>query len=69
MVTALSTGGGPADTPASHQGKIVYAGDHQVDHDQEERVPPIEERAPPGAGWCARGVLTDLACTLLLSTF
>ena len=43
-------GGGPVDNPASHWGKVVYAGDRQVDHDQEEHVPPIEERAPPGTG-------------------
>ena len=43
-------GGGPVNNPASHWGEVVYTGDRQVDHDQEERVPPIEERVLPGAG-------------------
>ena len=38
----LIPGGGPVDNPASHWGKVVYNGDGQVDHDQEERVLPIE---------------------------
>ena len=62
-------GGGPADDPASHWGEVVYAGNHQVDHDQEECVPPIEELAPPGAGPHTCGALTDLAHALLLCMF
>ena len=43
-------GGGPADKPASHWGEVIYAGDRQVNHDQEERMPPVEECAPPDVG-------------------
>ena len=59
-------GGGPADNPTSHWGKVVYAGDRQVNHNQEERVSPVEELAPPDAGRCSLGVPTDFARTLLL---
>ena len=43
-------GGGPANNPTSHWGEVVYTGNRQVNHDQEERVPPVEEHAPPEAG-------------------
>ena len=59
-------GGGPADNPTSHWAKIVHAGDCQVNHDQGERVPPVEELDPPGVGWSVLGMSTDLACALLL---
>ena len=58
----------PADNPASHPGEVVYAGDRQVNHDQEECVPPIEGHAPPGMGRHAHGAPTDLTRTLLLCT-
>ena len=47
-------GGRPGDNPASHRGEVVYAGDHQVNCKHDERVPPREERAPPGASRHAR---------------
>ena len=59
-------GGGPADSLASHWGKVVYPGNHQVNHDQDERVPPVEECTPPGAGWHTRCVPTNLVRALLL---
>ena len=61
-------GGGPADNPASHRGGVVYTGDHQVDHDQEEHVPPIEEHAPPSMGWRMCCTPTNLTRALLLCT-
>ena len=54
------------DNPTSHWGDVIHAGNHQVNHDQDERVPPVEELAPPDAGRCTLGVPTDLAHTLLL---
>ena len=54
------------DNPTSHWGKVVYAGDCQVNHNQEERILPVEKLAPPGTGWRALGAQTDLACALIL---
>ena len=59
-------GGGPADNPTSHWGKVVHAGNHQVNHDQGEHVPPVEELDPPAAGRCMLGAPTDLARALRL---
>ena len=58
--------GGPADDPTSHRGKLVYTGSRQVNHDQEERDPPVKERALPSMGQFARGAPTKLARVLLL---
>ena len=61
------------DNPASHRGEVIYAADHHVDCNHEERVPPIEERippieecTPPSTGRRALGTLTNLPRTLLL---
>ena len=61
-------GRGPADNPASHRGEVIYTGDCQINHNQEERIPPVEECAPPGACQRTRGVRTSIARTLLLCT-
>ena len=53
-------GGGPVDNPVSYWGKVVHIGDYQVNHGQEERVPPREGRAPPGACSCMQ--CTDQPC-------
>ena len=58
--------GGPADGPTSHQGELIYAGHCQVNHDQDERNPPVEEHALPVAGRRALGMLTKFARVLLL---
>ena len=57
---------GPADGPISHQGELVYAGHCQVNHDQEEHDPPVEERAQPAVGRRTCGALTKLTRILLL---
>ena len=54
------------DDPTSHRGELIYTGSRQVNHDQEERDPPVEERARPAVGWRAFGASTKLACVLLL---
>ena len=61
-------GGGPADNPANHRVEVVYAGDYQANCNQDECVPPLEECTPPGVGWRACCVPTNLACALLLCT-
>ena len=58
-------GGGPVDNPASHRGEVVYAGDHQVNHDHDERVPPGEECALPGACQRPLGAPTNLSRALV----
>ena len=58
--------GGPADHPASYGGELIHAGRDQVDQHQDERDPPVEERARPAARRHARGALAELACVLLL---
>ena len=62
-------GGGPVVNPASHRGKVVHAGDHQVNHYYDERVPPGEERTPPSAGQRVCCTPPNLARTLLLCRF
>ena len=57
---------GPADHPASHGDELVYAGHDQVDKYQDERDPPVEERARPAARQHARGALAELARVLCL---
>ena len=59
-------GRGPADNPTSHWGEVVYAGEHQVNQNQEERVPPVKELAPLDAGRRALSTSTDLARALHL---
>ena len=59
-------GRGPADNPTSHWGEVVHAGNRQVDHDQGEHVPPVEEFAPLAMGWHALGAPTNLAHALRL---
>ena len=54
------------DNPTSHWGEVVHAGDRQVNHNQDERIPPVEELAPPDVGWHALGAPTDLSRALLL---
>ena len=54
------------DNPTSHWGEVVHTGDCQVNHDQGEHVPPVEELVPPAAGRRALGAPTDLACALRL---
>ena len=58
--------GGPADGPTSHRGELVYAGHCQVNHNQDERNPPVEERALPAAGQRTHDAPTELAHILLL---
>ena len=58
--------GGPADHPASHGGELVHARHDQVDQHQDERDPPVEERAHPAVRWHACGALAELACVLCL---
>ena len=60
---------GPADGPTSHRGEVVYAGRDQVDQHDDERDPPVEERAHPAAGRRAHGALAELARVLLLCTY
>ena len=60
--------GGPADGPTSHRGELVYAGHDQVDQYQDERDPPVEERALPATSQHVRGALAKLAHVLLLCT-
>ena len=60
------TGGGSADDPACHRGEVVYTGDHLVNRNHDERIPPSEERAPPGVGWRVLCALANLAHALLL---
>ena len=62
-------GGGPADNPASHWGKVVHAGNHQVNDNHDEHVPSGEQRAPPSMGWHAHCTPTNLARALLLCGF
>ena len=59
-------GGGPADHPASHGGKLVHARHNQVDQYQDERDPPVKERAHPAARQRTRGALAKLARVLRL---
>ena len=54
------------DKPANHRGKVIYAGDYQVNCNHDKHIPPIEEHAPPSVGWRAHFVLTNPACSLLL---
>ena len=58
--------GGPADHPASHGGELVHAGRDQVDQHQDERDPPVEERAHPAARRHTRDALAELARVLRL---
>ena len=55
------------DGPTSHQGELVYTGHCQVNHDQDECDPPVEERALP-EGRRMHGAPTELARILLLCT-
>ena len=57
---------GPADGPASHQGELVYTGHSQVNHDQDECNPPVEECPRPATGLYACGASTKLAHILVL---
>ena len=58
--------GGPADHPASHGDELVHARRDQVDQHQDERDPPVEERACPAVRRHARGTLAELARVLRL---
>ena len=62
----LFPGGDPADYPASNWGKVIHAGDSQVNHAQKEHTSPIEKRGPPGRRWHAWSTPTYLTHTLLL---
>ena len=59
-------GGGPADNPADHQGEVFHTGDHQVNRNDDERIPAGEEHTPPSVGWHVHCVPTNLAHALLL---
>ena len=60
---------GPVDNPASHWGKVVYAGDCKINHKQYVYIPLSEGRAPPGVCWCMHSMPTNLTRTLLLCGF
>ena len=62
-------GRGPADNPASLQGKVVYIGNYQLNHNQEECIPLGEECGPPEACRRALHMPVHLACALHLCGF
>ena len=54
------------DGPTSHRSELVYAGHGQVNCDQDEHNPPVEERTCPAMGLSTCGASTELARILLL---